>query len=204
MQEYGQLDGVLSFWELSQPLVARVAEHLGLPGNPPDAVDAARDKHVSCFSLSWTTYLKLLIVDNVEGVNKGCKEQVVKNTFDKQIPLCRWTITQKKYRQEPECFFLHKCLLYEWKSCWKFIILNGMVSILLWILFDVEYEFPQSCFSVFNCFWQSGKHNLGCVEQLVSKIHLSLGVRSSHNCQHIGVSSSCRTASLHVILDNPQ
>lgn len=40
------MDGVFSFWELSQPLVARLAEHLGLPGNPPAAVDNARDKQV--------------------------------------------------------------------------------------------------------------------------------------------------------------
>ena len=46
MQEYGQVDGVISFWELSQPLVARLAEQLSLPGNPPDAVDNARDKQV--------------------------------------------------------------------------------------------------------------------------------------------------------------
>ena len=45
-QEYGQVDGVISFWELSQPLVARLAEQLSLPGNPPDAVDNARDKQV--------------------------------------------------------------------------------------------------------------------------------------------------------------
>lgn len=37
-------DGVLSFWEESVPTVARVAAALGLPGNPPDAVDAARSK----------------------------------------------------------------------------------------------------------------------------------------------------------------
>ena len=37
---------MISFWELSQPLVARLAERLGLPGNPPDAVDNARDKQV--------------------------------------------------------------------------------------------------------------------------------------------------------------
>lgn len=41
------MDGVISFWELSQPLVARLAEQLGLPGNPPDAVDNARDKQAS-------------------------------------------------------------------------------------------------------------------------------------------------------------
>ena len=46
LQEFGQVDGVISFWELSQPLVARLAEQLSLPGNPPDAVDNARDKQV--------------------------------------------------------------------------------------------------------------------------------------------------------------
>lgn len=44
VQELGSLDGVLSFCEMAQPLVARLAEHLGLPGNSPAAVDAARDK----------------------------------------------------------------------------------------------------------------------------------------------------------------
>ncbi len=38
------MDGVLSFWELSQALVSRLAEALGLPGNPPSAVDQAREK----------------------------------------------------------------------------------------------------------------------------------------------------------------
>jgi biotin carboxylase len=37
-------DGVLTFWEDSVTVVARVAAALGLPGNPPDAVDAARSK----------------------------------------------------------------------------------------------------------------------------------------------------------------
>jgi biotin carboxylase len=37
-------DGVLTFWELSPPVVARVAASLGLPGNPIEAVDAARSK----------------------------------------------------------------------------------------------------------------------------------------------------------------
>ena len=46
MQEFGQVDGIISFWELSQPLVARLAEQLALPGNPPHAVDNARDKQV--------------------------------------------------------------------------------------------------------------------------------------------------------------
>ncbi|HSS80550.1 MAG TPA: ATP-grasp domain-containing protein [Gaiellaceae bacterium] len=37
-------DGVLTFWEDSISAAARVAVALGLPGNPPDAVDAARSK----------------------------------------------------------------------------------------------------------------------------------------------------------------
>jgi biotin carboxylase len=44
-RELGELDGVCSFSEMAMPLVARLAEKLGLPGNTPDAVDAARDKH---------------------------------------------------------------------------------------------------------------------------------------------------------------
>jgi len=44
------VDGLISFWELSQPLVARLAEQLGLPGNPPDAVDNARDKQVTTWN----------------------------------------------------------------------------------------------------------------------------------------------------------
>jgi biotin carboxylase len=37
-------DGVLTFWEDSVGVAARVAAALGLPGNPPEAVDAARSK----------------------------------------------------------------------------------------------------------------------------------------------------------------
>ena len=40
----GDLDGVCTFCEMAVPLVARLAEALGLPGNPPAAVDTARDK----------------------------------------------------------------------------------------------------------------------------------------------------------------
>jgi len=52
LQELGGLDGVLSFSEMAMPLVARLAERLGLPGNPPGAVDAARDKHATRTSLA--------------------------------------------------------------------------------------------------------------------------------------------------------
>ena len=37
-------DGILTFWESSVCEAARVATALGLPGNPPEAVDAARSK----------------------------------------------------------------------------------------------------------------------------------------------------------------
>ncbi len=40
----GEIDGVLTFCELAVPLASRLAEKLGLPHNPPAAVDAARDK----------------------------------------------------------------------------------------------------------------------------------------------------------------
>jgi hypothetical protein len=40
----GGLDGVATFCEMAVPLVARLAEKLGLPGNSPASVDAARDK----------------------------------------------------------------------------------------------------------------------------------------------------------------
>ena len=45
VQDLGELDGVCTFCEMAVPLVARIAETLGLPGNSPAAVDAARDKH---------------------------------------------------------------------------------------------------------------------------------------------------------------
>ncbi len=38
---------MLSFSEMAMPLVARLTEQLGLPGNSPEAVDAARDKHAT-------------------------------------------------------------------------------------------------------------------------------------------------------------
>lgn len=46
MQKMGAVDAVTSFWELAQPLVSRLAEALGLEGNPPRAVDVAREKQV--------------------------------------------------------------------------------------------------------------------------------------------------------------
>ncbi len=39
-----EVDGVLTYWEDSVCVASRVAAALGLPGNPPEAVDAARSK----------------------------------------------------------------------------------------------------------------------------------------------------------------
>jgi biotin carboxylase len=41
------IDGVCTFWEDSVAVLARVAPALGLPGNDPDAVDAARSKRLT-------------------------------------------------------------------------------------------------------------------------------------------------------------
>jgi len=46
-RDFGELDGVVSFSEMAMPLVSRLAEKLGLPGNAPSAVDDARDKHAT-------------------------------------------------------------------------------------------------------------------------------------------------------------
>eukprot|EP00775_Hariotina_reticulata_P008709 gene8709-8890_t len=43
----GSLDGVTTFCEMAVPLVARLSEALGLPGNTAEAVDAARDKYAT-------------------------------------------------------------------------------------------------------------------------------------------------------------
>lgn len=43
-EELGQLDGVLSFCEVVQPLIAKLTEALNLPGNSVKSVDVARDK----------------------------------------------------------------------------------------------------------------------------------------------------------------
>jgi len=45
--KFGQASGVATVVELSVPVVARLAEALGLPGHLPDAVDTARNKHAT-------------------------------------------------------------------------------------------------------------------------------------------------------------
>lgn len=46
-RSFGELDGIISFSEIAQPLVSRLTERLGLPGNSSQAVDEARDKHAT-------------------------------------------------------------------------------------------------------------------------------------------------------------
>jgi biotin carboxylase len=46
-ESLGRLDAILSFCELTQTLVARLAAHFKVPGNPVEAVLAARDKYKS-------------------------------------------------------------------------------------------------------------------------------------------------------------
>lgn len=43
-KEQLHVDGITTFCEMAVPLVSRLSEALGLPGNTPAAVDAARDK----------------------------------------------------------------------------------------------------------------------------------------------------------------
>ena len=42
LQDFGELDGMCTFSEMAVPLVSRLTERFGLPGNTPAAVDAAR------------------------------------------------------------------------------------------------------------------------------------------------------------------
>lgn len=51
LQELGQVDGICSFWEAAQALVATLAERQGLLAHPPGAVENAREKQVSVISL---------------------------------------------------------------------------------------------------------------------------------------------------------
>ena len=46
LQALGQIDGVCSFWEAAQSLVASLAERLGVLAHTPEAVEAAREKQV--------------------------------------------------------------------------------------------------------------------------------------------------------------
>jgi len=46
-KQVGELDGICTFCEMAVPLVSRLAERLGVPGNSPESVDAARDKYLT-------------------------------------------------------------------------------------------------------------------------------------------------------------
>lgn len=57
MQELGQVDGICSFWEAAQALVATLAERVGLLSHPPGAVENAREKQVGL------TLLLVIVLD---------------------------------------------------------------------------------------------------------------------------------------------
>jgi carnosine synthase len=46
-ENFGQLDGIVSFAELAQQLVAKLCDHFQVPGNSLQSVNAARDKYQS-------------------------------------------------------------------------------------------------------------------------------------------------------------
>ena len=45
---FGQLDGIVSFAELAQQLVAKLCDHFQVPGNSLESINAARNKDQSC------------------------------------------------------------------------------------------------------------------------------------------------------------
>ena len=69
----------MSFWELSQPLIARLAEHLSLPGNPPDAVDNARDKQVVLHTTVWLEELMSVSEDYLSYPLENASSFIVRN-----------------------------------------------------------------------------------------------------------------------------
>ena len=71
----GDLDGVVSFSEMAQPLVARLAEKLGLPGPAPSVVDAARDKHATrqCMAAAGLPTPRNLLIEKEEDLAAAAK-----------------------------------------------------------------------------------------------------------------------------------
>lgn len=69
----GELDGVVSFSEMAQPLVARLAEKLGLPGPAPAVVDAARDKHATrkCMAAAGLPTPRNILIEKTEDLKKA-------------------------------------------------------------------------------------------------------------------------------------
>ena len=70
------MDGVCTFCEMAVPLVARLAEKLGLPGNSPQAVDAARDKHSTraVMKAAGLPTPRNMLISEPEDVKKAAEE----------------------------------------------------------------------------------------------------------------------------------
>jgi biotin carboxylase len=71
----GELDGVTTFCELAVPLVARLAEWLGLPSNTPEAVDTARNKFAARAAMSQANLPtpRNFLIDYIEQLEEAAK-----------------------------------------------------------------------------------------------------------------------------------
>lgn len=72
----GPADGIASFVELSIPLVARLAEALGLPGHRPAAVDSARNKHAAraCLKAAGLPNPRNCLLANASAVDAAAQQ----------------------------------------------------------------------------------------------------------------------------------
>jgi len=72
----GPADGIASFVELSIPLVARLAEALGLPGHRPAAVDSARNKHATraCLKAAGLPTPRNYLIANASAVDAAAQQ----------------------------------------------------------------------------------------------------------------------------------
>jgi len=72
----GPVDGIASFVELSIPLVARLAEALGLPGHRPAAVDSARNKHATraCLKANGLPTPRNFLIKDASAVEAAAKQ----------------------------------------------------------------------------------------------------------------------------------
>lgn len=72
----GPVDGIASFVELSIPLVARLAEALGLPGHKPQSVDDARNKHDTraCLKRAGLPNPRNFLISDSSMLSRGMQE----------------------------------------------------------------------------------------------------------------------------------
>lgn len=95
------MDGVCTFCEMAVPLVARLAEKLGLPGNSPQAVDAARDKHSTraVMQAAGLPTPRNMLISEPEDVKKAAEE--VCFPAGVHATTCWWPGDEMKAEQSP-------------------------------------------------------------------------------------------------------